>query len=102
MKRTILIAVVAGLVAGFVTIPMARHMAEIAASLPAISEVSLCYAFDTPHERSAFVRHIATASGVIVSLTVIGALKLKEVIIRKKKRRSSEAARGYTALRTGP
>ena len=93
MKERLAISAAIAFLAALVFVPTARRMAEAAASLPAVSPVSLCYSFDTEAKRTRFVKHTAAlASGVFGGLT-LAALSTSSWI-RNRKKRNSEAGRG--------
>ena len=68
----IVISMVVAALAAVAFIPTARHMADVLAALPAVSEVSLCHAFDTPQKRARFVRQTAgVAAGIFGGVTLV-------------------------------
>jgi len=90
MITRIVISMVVAVVAAMVFIPTARHMADTAAALPAVSEVSLCYGFDTPQKRASFVRDAAGVAAGIFGGQTFAALATFWVVRKRRNDRNFE------------
>jgi len=90
MKVRIAISISIALIAAAALGVVAREFANLAKDLPAVSDVSLRYSFDTPAERASFVRSTCILSAAVFGVIAFAALSIAGVIRDRRMKQSLE------------